>query len=67
MDLKMLNNKNVKELHQLLAEKRSELHAYRNKVSEGQLKQVHHVAVARKDVARILTALNTKRKNVVKA
>lgn len=61
MDMKMLNTKSVKELHQLLAEKRSELHAYRGKVSEGQLKQVHQVAIARKDIAQIMTAMNAKR------
>lgn len=50
-------NQSVSELHRLLAVTRAEVRALRARVSERQLGQVHLVAVAKKKVAQILTAI----------
>ncbi|PLX28714.1 50S ribosomal protein L29 [Candidatus Parcubacteria bacterium] len=61
MDYKELKNKGLRELHELLAEKRNELRELEFKASENQLKDVRSIRVAKKDIARILTAINAKR------
>lgn len=67
MDVKALYNKSIKELHRLLAEKRAEVQVSTFKVASGQLKQVHQVAVLKKDIAHILTVLNTMRRGGAKS
>lgn len=61
MDIRDLQNKNVTDLHKLLAETREVLRELRFKSSERQLNTVHKIKLARKDIARILTELNARR------
>lgn len=67
MDIKSLHNKSVKELHQILAEKRAEVQSSTFKVGSGQLKQVHQIAVLKKDIAQILTVMNAVRRTGAKS
>lgn len=67
MDVKTLHNKSVKELHQLLAEKRAEVQSSTFKVGSGQLKQVHQIALLKKDIAQILTVMNAVRRTGAKS
>ncbi|MFA6427582.1 MAG: 50S ribosomal protein L29 [Candidatus Magasanikbacteria bacterium] len=60
MDYSELKNKTVKELHELLQEKRNELCALTFKVGEQQLKNVRQIRLAKKDIARISTELHKK-------
>ena len=57
MELQELQQKSVQDLRELLAETRQELRELRFKASEGQLKRIHKISVARKTIARILTIL----------
>jgi len=57
MDIQDLKNKSIKELHELLAEKRNELRELRFKVSEKQLKNVSEIKKVRKTIAQILTII----------
>ncbi|MBT4153060.1 MAG: 50S ribosomal protein L29 [Candidatus Magasanikbacteria bacterium] len=57
MELQELQQKSVQDLRELLAETRQELRELRFKASEGQLKTIHKISVARKTIARILTIL----------
>ena len=61
MDFKDLKNKNEKELHELLAEKRNELREINFKINEKQLKNLAGVKGIKKTIARILTLLNKKK------
>ena len=61
MDYKEIKNKSVKELHEILAEERNKLRELRFKASENQLKGVSEVSKIKKNIARILTAINMKR------
>lgn len=60
MDINELKNKTKSELHQILAESRDELRELKFKVGERQLAQVRRVRALKKDIARVLTALNDK-------
>ena len=66
MDFADLKNKSIKELQELLTEKRHELRELRFKVGEKQLKNVHNIRVARVLVARILTLLKSREKEAAK-
>ena len=66
MDFADLKNKSMKELQELLTEKRHELREFRFKVGEKQLKNVHNIRVARVLVARILTLLKNREKEAAK-
>jgi len=57
MKLKELQAKSEKQLRKLLDEKRVEVRDLEFKVSDGQLKNVRALRVAKKTVARILTLL----------
>jgi len=57
MDFKDLQNNNEKELKELLAEKRGQLKELRFSAHSAQLKQVHKIDLAKKEIAQILTAL----------
>ncbi len=58
MDYKDLKNLGLKQLHEMLAEKRDELRELRFKDSEKQLKDVRAIREAKKAIAQILTAIN---------
>lgn len=58
MQIKELRNKSIAELQNLLTEKREALRAMRFKVSQRQLKKVHEIKLAKKEIARILTLIN---------
>lgn len=59
MDAKDLRMKSRNELEQLLTEQREALRDVRFKVSRDQTKNVRAIRVLKKDIARILTILNT--------
>ena len=61
MDTKELKTKNTAELHGLLAQKREAVASGRFKTSAKQLKNVRELRVLKKDIARILTVLNSQR------
>ncbi|MFA5211386.1 MAG: 50S ribosomal protein L29 [Patescibacteria group bacterium] len=61
MDYKELKNKGLKELHESLAENREELRSLRFEASENQLKNVKKIDKIKKDIARILTFINSKK------
>lgn len=61
MDFKDLKNKNERELHDLLSEKRNELREINFKINEKQLKNLSGVKVIKRTIARILTLLNKKK------
>lgn len=52
------NNKSTGELKRLLVEKRKKIHDFRFAFAGGKVKNVKEGKVARKDIARILTAIN---------
>jgi large subunit ribosomal protein L29 len=60
MDFAEIKNKSVKDLKDLLVEKRNELLELRFRASEGQLKKVREILEVRKIIARILTLLTQK-------
>lgn len=60
------NSKNKDELKKLLAEKRKTLHDFRFAFAGGKVKNVKEGKVARKDIARILTAMTLQNKTVQK-
>lgn len=62
MTIKELSIKSVGELNLLLAEKREDLRVMRFKVAQRQLKKVHDIKNIKKDIAKILTALNQKKR-----
>lgn len=61
MDFKDLQNKNERDLHELLSEKRNELREMKFKISGKQMKNLSGVKKNKKIVARILTLLNKKK------
>ncbi len=56
--MKELANKSVKELNTILAEKREALRAFRFGVSGSNVRNVKEGRSLKKDVARLLTAMN---------
>ena len=66
MDYKELQNKSLKQLHEMLAEKRDELRELRFKASGNQLKNVRAIRDAKHTVAQILTAINAHDTNTTK-
>jgi len=65
MKIKELQSKSKHELQTLLLEKREALLTMRFKVAQRQLKKVHDIKVAKWDVARILTLLNSNKKEKI--
>lgn len=61
MDFKDLQNKNERDLHELLSEKRKELREMNFKINEKQLKNFAGVKKVKKTIARVLTLLNKKK------
>ncbi|MBU2542684.1 50S ribosomal protein L29 [Patescibacteria group bacterium] len=66
MDFLDLKNKGIKELHELLSQKRNQLRELRFKVSEKQLKNVKEVKKVKITIAQILTLINANNKKEVK-
>lgn len=66
MDYKELHNKSLKQLHEMLAEKRDELRELKFKVSGNQLKNVSAIRTVKCSVAQILTAINAYDTNTTK-
>ncbi len=66
MDFADLKHKSIKELQELLAEKRQELHELKFKVGEKQLKNVRAIKKTRLAVAQVLTLLKLKKEDQVK-
>jgi ribosomal protein L29 len=58
MDINEIKNKSIKELHDLLGEKRGKLRELSFQVSEAQLKNVREIRKAKKEIAQILTLIN---------
>jgi len=58
MDITELKNKSIKDLHDLLAQKRDRFRELRFQVSEAQLKNVREVRKVKKEIAQVLTLLN---------
>ncbi|WP_373435340.1 50S ribosomal protein L29 [Metamycoplasma equirhinis] len=56
-----LKEKSTQELEKLLADLKAELFSLRFKNATRQLDQVHKISLVKKDIARILTALNAKK------
>lgn len=61
MDFSEIKNKSLKDLQELLAEKRHELRELKFKVSEKQLKDVRSLREIKKMIAQVLTLINQKR------
>lgn len=57
-EIKNIENKSEKELKNLLKSQREELLELRSKKEMGHLKKTHKLGEAKKNIARILTALN---------
>ncbi len=62
MKKKDISKKNTKELHALLSEKKTALRDFRFGVSGSNVKNVKEAKELRKDIARVLTALNKETK-----
>jgi len=62
MIAKELKAKDAKDLEKLLYEKKEALRALRSNLSGSKSKNVKEVSAMRKDIARMLTELNQKRK-----
>ncbi|MFH1611823.1 MAG: 50S ribosomal protein L29 [bacterium] len=63
MKAKEINKKNEKELQTVLKEKRLQLGEMRFTLSSKKIKNVKEVSVLRRDIARILTILNSRKQN----
>lgn len=57
-EIKNIDNKSEKELKNLLKSQREELLELRSKKEMGHLKKTHKLGKTKKNIARILTALN---------
>ena len=60
MKIKELRQKKVGDLHKLLKSNREELRSLRFSISSEQEKNVRRIRDVKKDIAKILTILNTK-------
>jgi len=63
MKFSEIKDKSIEELNELLKEKRMELGELRFKLSNQKLKDVKKIRIAKKEIARILTAINYKIKS----
>jgi len=61
MNIKELQLKEIPELNQLLLAAKKQLSDLGFKVHQGQLKSVREIRVVKKDMARLLTAINSKK------
>ena len=62
MDNNELKNKSVKDLKEMLVEKKSKVRDLRFGVSGAQLKNVRDIRKYRKEIAQVLTLINSKEK-----
>lgn len=63
MQIKELRLKEAEELKQLLKDLRKRLDDLKFKANQGQLKNVREIRAAKKDIARVMTALKEKNNN----
>jgi len=61
MKIKELKQKTIKEMHDLLKENREKLRVFRFDMKAGKVKNVKTISKLKKDIARILTILNSTR------
>ena len=61
--MKDIKNTNEKDLIKLLADKREALRAFRFGISGSKLKNVKEGRTIRKDIARLMTELNSRKKS----
>jgi len=61
MNIKELKLKEIPELKQLLNDAKKHLGELGFKVHQGQLKSVREIRVIKKDIARLMTTINTKK------
>ena len=66
MEYKDLEKKSINELEKMVGEERGTLYDLRLKVSVNQLKDIRAVRTAKKNIARLLTAISTKKAEVTK-
>lgn len=62
MEFKELAKKEEKDLQEILIQQREKLRELRFKVSHGQLKNIREIRKSKKEIARVLTLLNQKKK-----
>ncbi|MFA6525898.1 MAG: 50S ribosomal protein L29 [Candidatus Buchananbacteria bacterium] len=62
MNIKELQLKEIPELNQLLSAAKKQLGDLGFKVHQGQLKSVREIRVIKKDVTRLMTVINSKKK-----
>lgn len=62
--LTQLKSKSLPELQKLLAEKRESLRKLRFDLYQGKVKNIKEIDFTKKMIARILTLINQKRKNI---
>lgn len=67
MEYKQLLSKSEKELNELVAEYKAELFSLRMKNATKQLDKTHSINEVKKNIARVLTALNQKRYDAQRA
>ncbi len=63
LEIKELQHKSLKELHEILREKRAEVRKFRFSAHENQLKNVRAIRNTRGEIARILTAIGAQGKS----
>ncbi|HNP74775.1 MAG TPA: 50S ribosomal protein L29 [bacterium] len=66
MNINEINNKDINELNQLLGDYRKKLDDLKFKAAQKQLKNIREIRVIKKAIARILTVLAVKTKQVKK-
>ena len=66
MLVKDLRGKSVDELNQLIEDFKAELFTLRFQNSTGQLEQPHKIRAVKKDIARVFTVINEKKKEEAK-
>jgi ribosomal protein L29 len=62
MNIKELKLKELPELNQLLSDSRRQLDELNFKAHQGQLKGVREIRIVKKDIAQIMTAINSQKK-----
>ncbi len=61
MKIKELNKLNIDELQEKLAELRNQTRELRFSIANNQMKKVRELRMVKKDIARVLTIINSKR------
>ncbi len=64
MKIKELRKLDIQKLNETLAELRNKSREFRFSIANNQLKAVRNLRVVKKDIAKVLTVLNEKRKEI---